>query len=204
MGVEGARMEGVEMERAKMEGARVEGMEVERIERVEKKRGWKEEWKGERKRRVPACLACGCEMGAVSPISDIQPDGGVLCSTRGNYGSAAFDRGEHGERLLFTVCDPCLVKAGHEGRVLVTRDFRVLLAPVGPKGLPLVVGRENLRDEPLRTWKPGEASEVGTPESRLLRMEELDTVSEDEACVLDVSAEDIRMMSRSTWRWDDE
>lgn len=62
------------------------------------------------------CLVCGERLLQAMPGTP-EPDGGVLCTTTGNYGSTVFDPFD-GERLRFNVCDRCLIAAGEAGRVV--------------------------------------------------------------------------------------
>lgn len=62
------------------------------------------------------CVVCGRTLRNVMDETDNQPSDGVVCQTRGNYGSTVFDS-FNGEKLEFNLCDPCLVKADEQGRI---------------------------------------------------------------------------------------
>ncbi len=63
-----------------------------------------------------ATLKCVCCDKALTPVQDepecFQPELGVTCTARGNFGSTVFDPlaiEERGNELLFFLCDTCLV-----------------------------------------------------------------------------------------------
>ena len=70
------------------------------------------------------CIICGAALKNVWEEASNQPDGGVACTSRGNYGSTVYDPVLSAEFLEFNVCDPCLVKAGEQGRVYAARTAR--------------------------------------------------------------------------------
>lgn len=101
------------------------------------------------------CIICGKPLERVSEHgSEAQPSGGIMCETGGNYGSAVWDS-EDGERLAFSICDPCMVEAGERGRVWTYREFRLILA----SRRRLVIGREELRGRPYIPWHEGLAAD---------------------------------------------
>ncbi|MEP7162233.1 MAG: hypothetical protein ABI747_00505 [Candidatus Moraniibacteriota bacterium] len=58
-------------------------------------------------------LFCFCCDKELQPINSFQPNGGVMCSSYGNYGSTAFDPNlSFGTaptiELFFLICDDCL------------------------------------------------------------------------------------------------
>jgi hypothetical protein len=67
------------------------------------------------------CIICGTSLKNVWQDAENQPNDGVACTTRGNYGSTVFDPVLSGEFLEFNLCDPCLVKAGEQGRIYMAR-----------------------------------------------------------------------------------
>jgi hypothetical protein len=66
--------------------------------------------------RVLPCLVCGGELERVAP-RDIVPLGAVTFTSRGQYGSSAFDPMDAYQSLAVNVCDGCLTTAGEQGRV---------------------------------------------------------------------------------------
>lgn len=70
------------------------------------------------------CIVCGEPLKNVWEDTQNQPDDGVACTTSGNYGSTVWDPVLTGEFLEFNICDPCLVRAGQQGRVYVARTRR--------------------------------------------------------------------------------
>src|SRR3954468_7122878 len=74
------------------------------------------------------CLACRKPlqqaMGDLAPSDTNQPSHGLGCSTPGNYGSAVFDSIMGTSRLLFSICDDCMRKAGEDGIVRWWRQSR--------------------------------------------------------------------------------
>lgn len=94
------------------------------------------------------CIACGTALRNVDPHEiENQPEEGVAFSSPGHYGSTVFDPMD-GTFLEINVCDPCLVKAGEQGRVLSGRRRR----PVTVERLR--VGWEDV-DKPLVPWTEG-------------------------------------------------
>jgi hypothetical protein len=81
------------------------------------------------------CIICGTPLKNVWEDAENQPDGGVACITEGNYGSTVYDPVMTGEFLEFNLCDPCLVKAGEQGRIYTARRARpVAMADFGIVG----------------------------------------------------------------------
>lgn len=66
-----------------------------------------------------ACLFCGSRLAAASPALPFTP--GTAFEASGNYGSGVFDphgpTGHRQVRLRVVLCDACLVKLAHLGRV---------------------------------------------------------------------------------------
>jgi len=54
----------------------------------------------------------------------VQPNDGVVCTTRGNYGSRVLDNMSDESEVVFNICDACFVKAADAG----------LLGEYPPKG----------------------------------------------------------------------
>ena len=101
------------------------------------------------------CLVCGCRLDRVDDGNEGQPDDGLMCSTRGNYGSTVFDP-EDMSYLAFNICDGCMVRKAELGRVMVTRSF-----------LPVVVGRMEVGrqrcERPYIPWRKGLPGEDAAP-----------------------------------------
>jgi hypothetical protein len=57
------------------------------------------------------CLVCGSRLDSV-PDSPMQPYGGLMCRTYGNFGSRVYDMAFEptGGHLAFIVCDECAVE----------------------------------------------------------------------------------------------
>lgn len=109
------------------------------------------------------CIICGQSLERVFE-EEGQPDDGVMCKTSGNYGSTVYD--PHDMRYLaFNICDPCLVRAGEQGRVMETRDYQ----PVVVDGFGLV-GRQRV-ERPYVSWHRGLPSDDAQV---LLDVEDLD------------------------------
>ncbi len=67
------------------------------------------------------CIICGCVLARVHDFEG-QPDDGIMCQSRGNYGSTVFDPDDM-SFLAFNICDHCIVERAVAGRVMVTRSF---------------------------------------------------------------------------------
>lgn len=65
------------------------------------------------------CIVCGSHLEGCSVQN--QPLDGLAFATQGHYGTTVFDPMD-GSALEINVCDPCLTKAGGEGRVLHYRS----------------------------------------------------------------------------------
>lgn len=76
------------------------------------------------------CIRCGCDLAAVFPDdSPLQPSGGTMFTSGGNYGSTVWDPSVSSrDRLHINVCDRCLTLAAQEGVVA-----RVTTLPVQPE-----------------------------------------------------------------------
>jgi hypothetical protein len=72
------------------------------------------------------CIICGDTLKNVWEDAENQPSDGVACTTNGNYGSTVYDSILNGEFLEFNICDPCLVKAGEQGRIYTARTRRAV------------------------------------------------------------------------------
>ena len=77
------------------------------------------------------CIVCDKPLRNAAPeeISQNQPSGGTAFQSRGHYGSTVFDPMD-GTYLEVNICDPCLTKAGAEGKVLI--GFPQPAPPPGP------------------------------------------------------------------------
>lgn len=93
------------------------------------------------------CIVCGRELRNVFDEADNQPNDGVVFTSHGNYGSTVFDD-FIGQHLEVNLCDPCLVRAGEQGRVLLGQSR----SPVKIDGT--VVGWESV-NKPLAPWRRG-------------------------------------------------
>lgn len=66
---------------------------------------------------VLGCIVCRKALDSVHQEAENHPDGAVVCTTRGNYGSTVFDPMVRPHRLEFNVCDDCLSAAAARGLV---------------------------------------------------------------------------------------
>ena len=100
------------------------------------------------------CLKCGRELVNAFPNEvENQPVDGVAATTSGNYGSTVFDSFT-GHILEFNICDPCLVEAGEQGRVLTTRRVvPVVFEDIG------VVGSLEIPEPVYVPWREGLAED---------------------------------------------
>jgi hypothetical protein len=134
------------------------------------------------------CIICGRTLErAWAEGSEAQPSEGIMCETAGNYGSTVWDSMD-GERLAFNICDPCMARAGGQGRVMTYRRYRPILVAAGPLHR-LVVGRENLRDRPYVRWHAGMP---GDDEPLWMDLEELEHLPA--SCELTVPLDQITEM----------
>ena len=101
------------------------------------------------------CIVCGKALRNVFDDAGNQPNDGVVLTTHGNYGSTVYDSFT-GEFLEVNLCDPCLVRAGEQGRVLEARTRR----PAALNGT--LVGYEELpyRPVPWTAGMPGDGKGV--------------------------------------------
>lgn len=93
------------------------------------------------------CLVCGCGLERVHDDAEGQPDDGLMCMTRGNYGSTVFDP-EDMSYLAFNVCDTCMVEKAEQGRVMVTRTHQRVVVDRTD------VGRQRC-ERPYIPWREG-------------------------------------------------
>ncbi len=134
----------------------------------------------------PPCIICGRVLSAIHEFGTLQPNDGIMCETAGNYGSTVFDDTE-GHRLFFIICDPCLVNAGKQGRVLTHSRHRLILAPAGLLGR-VVVGHQRV-DDPYVPWKADmDLEDI----SVVMTTEQLKDLPEE--CTLEVPLDEIRRM----------
>lgn len=70
-------------------------------------------------REALPCIACGATLVNVFD-ADNQPQEGLAFTSNGHYGGTAFDPMD-GSFIEVNVCDPCLIAAGEQGRVLAAR-----------------------------------------------------------------------------------
>lgn len=131
------------------------------------------------------CIICGKTLKRAWHL-EAQPSDGIMCETAGNYGSTIFDS-QDGARLAFNICDPCMVKAGSQGRVMTYRKYKLILIGEGPLH-HLVVGKEYV-DQPYTPWSVKLDRDT---EPVLVPLEELEHLSKN--CVLDITLSQIRSM----------
>jgi hypothetical protein len=72
------------------------------------------------------CIVCKKQLQFAGPEDKehkIQPYGGIMCSSHGNFGSTVFDPycSDHNAELLFLVCDECLMERRSEVVVFVSK-----------------------------------------------------------------------------------
>lgn len=72
------------------------------------------------------CIICLKQLQFAGPEDKarrLQPYGGVMCSSEGNFGSTVFDPycSDHKAELLFLVCDECLMERRNEVVVFVSK-----------------------------------------------------------------------------------
>lgn len=69
------------------------------------------------------CIVCGNVLPKAIPGESVnQPYQGLMCSTRGNYGSTIFDPMDN-TSLAFIVCDNCMIESATKGRVLLDTSY---------------------------------------------------------------------------------
>ncbi len=119
------------------------------------------------------CIICGKPLRRVMPMTPAQPANGVMCSTHGNYGSTVFDDLD-GERLHFNICDACLTTAGEQGRIVVAQHYQNLTAPIGPGGMPSIVGIEKFADRTFEPWDPHAPEDEVPVRHRAITLAELE------------------------------
>lgn len=107
---------------------------------------------------VAPCIVCGDTLDGLGahifgsePFFN-QPEGGTGFTTSGHHGSTVFDP-MNGNTLSISICDDCLVKAGHEGRVLLGRDWKPVIAVMPGRRHPEHVGQADA-PRALTTWAP--------------------------------------------------
>jgi hypothetical protein len=76
--------------------------------------------------RLP-CLLCNKDLEpTVKDQSHIQPDDGIVCYSRGNYGSKIYDSIIDSDgmdcELVFNLCDDCLITASDHGKIAEYRN----------------------------------------------------------------------------------
>lgn len=135
------------------------------------------------------CIICGAPLGAVMDAAQAQPGDGIMCETAGNYGSTVHDSMD-GKYLAFNICDPCMIRAGAQGRVRMIRKFRLILVTEGPLKR-MVVGRQFLNRAHVR-W-PMDA-DLGD-EDLVVSLEELRHLPPD--CHLDMPLNQVEAMVTS-------
>lgn len=126
------------------------------------------------------CLVCGERLFQSMP-DEPDPDGGVLCTTTGNYGSTVFDPFD-GERIRFNLCDKCLIAAGEAGRVVSGHPVQPVVHDDGD-GERWTVGHITLDDPGDVPWTAGLPAR-DTPVIGL-EVEELDNPPTDVVLTID-------------------
>jgi hypothetical protein len=66
------------------------------------------------------CIACDKTLNPCRDETPLQPIGGIMCYSQGNYGSTVFDSIDGSETLHFVLCDACIKKK--RGSVCITTD----------------------------------------------------------------------------------
>lgn len=84
------------------------------------------------------CLCCGKALANAIAGVPLQPGGATAFTTRGHYGSGAFDPLRGDQQLQVNVCDECMALRAAEGRV-------AFLAMPGPARQP---------DPEMTIWHP--------------------------------------------------
>lgn len=98
------------------------------------------------------CAICGKELENVDEDSTNQPhkasmfSGGGDFATHGHYGDTMFDP-MNGEYLIVHICEECLPKLAAQGRVLIARNVKPVLAE------GVMVGWTAARRMPV-PWRP--------------------------------------------------
>lgn len=118
------------------------------------------------------CVVCGKELVNVEATAANQPFEGTAFETAGHYGSTIFDPMD-GQYLELNVCDECLRRLAGEGKVLITRRYKPVLAP-GPVGNGSIVGRAPTPNRPMLPWTPGQEVEDRMTAENVLYVEEGD------------------------------
>jgi hypothetical protein len=101
------------------------------------------------------CVICGAQLERIDNMSDEScPYKGTNFTTHGHYGSTVFDPMD-GSFITLNICDPCLTRAGEQGRVVAGRDSRpvkcdVQVAP--DRWMECNVGHERISDSGLVPW----------------------------------------------------
>lgn len=92
------------------------------------------------------CIVCKIDLRNVDGTSTNQPYEGTTFTSRGHYGSTAFDPMD-GSYLEFNICDECLRKRAGEGYVMFGRDrVPVCVSSIGPLDNVLVGWRRVHRE----------------------------------------------------------
>lgn len=107
---------------------------------------------------IAPCIVCGFAIGGIAHFAQTptplfnQPEGGTGFTTEGHYGSTVFDP-MNGNTLSISVCDDCLKNAGQQGRVLLGRDWKPVVAVVEGSSRPCRVGSTSA-PRALTVWNP--------------------------------------------------
>jgi hypothetical protein len=67
------------------------------------------------------------KLDPIDPESEFQPSDGIICYSRGNYGSCVFDPLREDKQLLFFICDTCL-SARMQHIYLIMREEQIVSA----------------------------------------------------------------------------
>lgn len=97
------------------------------------------------------CIVCGKALENVDNFEGNQPYAGTEFHSYGHYGSTIFDPMD-GQVLMLNVCDDCLRQLGAEGKVLLGREYKPVVADVGPEELSeitSVIGKVRDHREPV-------------------------------------------------------
>jgi len=85
------------------------------------------------------CFVCGKELERVVADNPMQPYGGVICSTHGNFGSKLMDSMFPEDDVRFIVCDDCMIERQDRIRTIVVERVKPTVSYKPWKRVPEVV-----------------------------------------------------------------
>lgn len=120
------------------------------------------------------CIVCGKPLQNTFIEMTNQPSEGTAFESHGHYGSTAWDPMD-GQYIEVNICDPCLVGAAKQGKVLQGRETKPVIVEmkVGEAYMPTVAGSTKTKRE-LVPWD----GIRGTDEKDVLHMQEEDIGSD--------------------------